>query len=69
MKHSAIGLAIGSFLLFAAPPIRAQGSIFTVTGNGFNANLGHGVAGAGDVNRDGVPDVAIGLPGGRARPD
>jgi len=58
-RNSAGGQLAGKVFVYSG---RDGTLLNTVTGSPFD-RLGHGVAGVGDVNRDGVPDYAVSGPG------
>jgi len=52
-----------AMLFLGGPSGLAASPVWTVTGGAANDGLGSVVAGAGDVNGDGLDDVLVGLPG------
>lgn len=61
-SRTSIGCSVGSFL-FLVTSAAAQVDLLTVTGVAGDDDLGQSVAGVGDVNGDGIPDFAVGVPG------
>jgi hypothetical protein len=59
LRNDAAGQLAGKVFVYSG---RDGTLLNTVTGSPFD-RLGHGVAGVGDVNRDGVPDYAVTGPG------
>jgi len=57
-----LGISAAIFLAAQEPERRTAFLRYTITGEKFEAELGYAMAAMGDVDGDGVPDMALGVP-------